>query len=281
MQIAIPSARSLRINAPLARYLEILRVLAARNIKSRYRGSVLGVYWSLCNPLIMTGIYTAIFGTAFSRYYGGNIWNYVLSCFAALAVLNFFSGTTSQALGSVVGNGALLNKLRLPISAFPLSIVLANLFQYVVGVLPLLAIIAVVSTHDLTRVLWLIVPSVALVMVSTGFGLVAATIYVYFRDFSYLYELILFILWMTSPIFYPIELVPPQLRAVIAFNPIANLMQSVRLIAFNPARPSLHVLGLALLSGVVALAIGIVVFRQQEKSFSSAGRNAGRTAFAS
>ncbi|MFM6136233.1 MAG: ABC transporter permease, partial [Sphaerospermopsis kisseleviana] len=94
------------------RYWELLHVLVVRTLKVRYRGSILGVYWSLLNPLIMTGLYTAIFGATFASYYDNSILNYVLAAFTGLVVINFFSASTSQALASVVGNGALLNKIR-------------------------------------------------------------------------------------------------------------------------------------------------------------------------
>lgn len=263
----VSSASLGRDFAPLRRYVEVVRVLAARNLKSRYRGSILGIYWSLCNPLIMTGIYAALFGTAFSQYYNGNVWNYVLACFAALAVLNFFAGSTTQALPSLVANGGLLNKLQLPLSAFPISVVVANLFQFVVGVFPLLAIVTVCVTHDLTHVLWLIVPTISLIMLSTGFSLLVATLFVYFRDLSYLYELVIFVLWISSPVFYPADLVPAHLRTFIAFNPLATLMASVRGIALDPGRPHLHLLATSLVSSAIALLIGAGVFRWQQRSF--------------
>ena len=128
---------------PKARhYLELLHVLVSRTLKVRYRGSFLGIYWSLLNPLIMTGLYTAIFGATFAKYYGGSILNYVLAALTGLIVINFFSASTSQALSSVVGNGALLNKIRLPVSVFPISMITANIFQFVMGTFPLLAIVA-------------------------------------------------------------------------------------------------------------------------------------------
>jgi ABC-type polysaccharide/polyol phosphate export permease len=251
----------------LRRYVEIVRVLAARNLKARYRGSILGVYWSLSNPLIMTAIYTALFGSAFSAYYHGKIANYMLSCFTGLAVLNFFSATTTQALPSIVSSGSLLNKLRLPFSAFPVSVVVANAFQYVVGVLPLLAIVTLYSTHKISHVLFLVVPSVALLLISTGFSLATSTLFVYFRDLPYLYELVVFLLWITSPIFYPQELVPEKLRPYVLLNPLAVLITSVRTIAFNVDRPNMSVLGLSLLSGAACLGIGAVIFARGRKAF--------------
>ena len=86
----------------LGRYIEIAQILAIRTLKVRYRGSILGIYWSLSNPVLMTFVYTAVFGTAFSSYYDNSILNYILACFVGLATLNFFSTSTSQALTSVV-----------------------------------------------------------------------------------------------------------------------------------------------------------------------------------
>ena len=148
----------------LGRYRDLVKVLAERSLKVRYRGSVLGVYWSLLNPLFMTAVYTAIFGSAFSAYYDHSLANYILACFVGLIALNFFSQTTSQALASIVGNGGLLNKLEMPPSVFPISVVAANLFQFLVGAMPLLILVTFVRTHSIVNVVMLIVPTFALVL---------------------------------------------------------------------------------------------------------------------
>jgi len=96
----------------------------------------LGVYWSLVNPLISTGLYTAIFGATFASYYGNSILNYVLAAFTGLMVITFFSASTSQALTSVVHNRTLLNKIQLPVSVFPVSMIGSNVFHLSVGTLP-------------------------------------------------------------------------------------------------------------------------------------------------
>ena len=91
------------ISKDLQHYLELLQVLVGRNLKVRYRGSFLGIYWSLLNPLIMTGLYTAIFGATFAKYYNDSIVNYVLAALTGLIVINFFSASTMQALTSQCG----------------------------------------------------------------------------------------------------------------------------------------------------------------------------------
>jgi lipopolysaccharide transport system permease protein len=243
-----------------SRYLDIVRILATRTLKARYRGSILGVYWSLSSPLIMTFIYTAIFGTAFASYYNNSILNYVLACFVGLAVMNFFSQSTGQALGSLVGGGALLNKIRLPFSAFPISMIASNAFQFAIGVLPLIAIITGVTSHNPVNIIALAVPTFALLLVSTGFGLITCALYVFFRDLSYLYEMFVFVVWMSSPIFYPAQLVPAAIRPFIALNPIAGIVESFRQIALSGDPPALHVMAFAVASGAFFLILGAIVF---------------------
>jgi ABC-type polysaccharide/polyol phosphate export permease len=236
-------------------------------LKVRYRGSILGIYWSLSNPLLMTLIYTAIFGTAFSSYYGGSIVNYVLAVFTGLAVLNFFSQSTSMALPSIVGNGGLLNKIMLPPSIFPVATIAASSFQLCVGVLPLLMIVTFATSHSVVNVLALTVPMLGLVLLSLGFALTAATAYVYFRDLSYIYELVVFVIWFTSPIFYPAEIVPVQVRVYLAYNPLATIITAVRQITLSGMRPSFHLMGMALLSGIIAALIGVAVYAMNRRGF--------------
>ncbi|HEY9874211.1 MAG TPA: ABC transporter permease [Candidatus Obscuribacterales bacterium] len=254
---------SLKANSRLLqawRYWELLYVLVERNLKVRYRGSLLGVYWSLLNPLIMTGLYTAIFGDVFKSRYGNSISNYALAAFTGLVVINFFSASTSQALVSVVGNGALLNKIRLPVSIFPLSMVGANVFQFAVGALPLLAIVTLLTSKSLLNVLALLLPMLALTLVSTGIGFLISALYVFFRDLPYMYELVVFVLWLSSPIFYPAEIVPPQVKAFLGLNPLSPIIESLRQIALSGELPNLSMVLGALLSGAIILSIGCICF---------------------
>ena len=145
MIIAQKKTREIWERSPIAkdtkRYWDLLSVLVPQNLKVRYRGSLLGIYWSLLNPIIMTVLYSTIFGTTFAVYYDNSIVNYVLAAFTGLLVVNFFNASTTQALTSIVENGSLLNKIRLPVPVFPIAMIGANIFQFMVGSFPLLAIV--------------------------------------------------------------------------------------------------------------------------------------------
>ncbi|GAP98474.1 ABC transporter permease [Leptolyngbya sp. NIES-2104] len=248
-------------------YWELLRVLVSRNLKVRYRGSFLGVYWSLLNPLLMTAVYTAIFGTAFATYYGNSILNYVLAVFTGLVVINFFSACTNQALWSVVNNGALLNKIALPTSVFPTSMIAANIFQFMVGVLPLLAVMTLINSKSLLNVFVLVLPLLALALVCLGVGLLISALFVFFRDLPYFYELTVFVLWLSSPIFYPAAIVPASVRAFLVLNPLLPVIESIRQVTLSGMQPDFHLIGQALLTGVIFWAIGFFCFQAWRHSF--------------
>ncbi|MGL5033125.1 MAG: ABC transporter permease [Microcystaceae cyanobacterium] len=253
--------------SPVQRYLELLHILVERNLKGRYRGSKLGVYWSLLNPIFMTAIYTAVFGTAFKSFFNGSILNYMLAAFTGLVVINFFSAATNQALASVVGSGGLMNKIRLPITVFPLSMIVANVFQFVVGPLPLLVIVTLLHSRNPINAIALLFPLLALAMVCTGVGYFVSALYVFFRDLPYFYELVTFVLWIGSPIFYPAEIVPEPVKRFLVLNPLFPIIESIRQLSLSTDLPDLGLISHSLLNGIVLLLIGWYCFRAWQNQF--------------
>lgn len=249
------------------RYVDIMRILVERNLKVRYRGSVLGVYWSLLNPLIMTGVYAAIFGAAFAEYYNDSIVSYVLAAFTGMVVINFFSTSTTQALSSIVNSGSLLNKMSLPMSAFPIAAIAANVYQLCLSTLPLLGIVTLIFSKSLLNVFALLLPLIGLTMVCTGVGLLVAGLNVFFRDLPYFYELVTFGLWISSPIFYPAAIVPEEVRSFLVFHPISPIIESVRQIALSGAAPDFTIMIPTLLSSTIFLALGWFTFQRLKPQF--------------
>lgn len=250
----------------LKRYWELMEVLVSRNLKVRYRGSFLGVYWSLLNPLIMTVLYTSIFGSAFKQHYG-SVQNYILAVFTGLIVFNFFSSSTMQALASVVGNSALLNKVNLPTSIFPVSMIAANIFQLLIGALPLLAIITFTNSSSIVNILSLAFPCLALILFCTGVGLLVSALYVFFRDLSYFYELLLFVIWIGCPVFYPVDIVPEHVKPILKINPLSLIIESIRQISLTNAFPDFNLIWKAILGGSIILVFGWAFFQWSRPKF--------------
>ncbi|TYQ27001.1 ABC transporter permease [Pseudanabaena sp. UWO311] len=259
--------RNKYISSDVKHYLELLQVLVGRNLKVRYRGSILGIYWSLLNPLIMTSLYTAIFGATFAKYYNDSILNYILAAFTGLVVISFFSSSTSQALTSVVNNGALLNRIRLPVSIFPISMIAANVFQFLMGAYPLLAIVALVRSRNLLNAFAILLPFLALVFFCVGVGFFVSALYVFFRDLPYFYELIVFIMGIGTPIFYPAAIVSPKVKPFLMVNPLSPIIESLRQITLSGESVDFSMVASALLSGTIFAVLGWAYFHRSRSQF--------------
>ena len=267
MNLLIPNKLKKIKWSQLRHNAELLRVLVERNLRRRYRGSFIGIYWSLLNPLIMAGIYTSVLGSTFAKYYDDSIVNYVLAAFTGLVTIHFFSAATSQALGSVVADGALLNKINLPIGIFPISAIIANIFQFVAATFPLLAVVTIWRSGSIIRVSALVIPIVALALVSSGVGYILSALFVFFRDIPYFYNLVVYALRIATPIFYPAEIVPARVRPFIIFNPLTQIIESIRQIVLTSVPLELVSVSLTLLVGLLVAVLGWICFERLRPHF--------------
>jgi ABC-type polysaccharide/polyol phosphate export permease len=215
----------------------------------------------------MTALYATIFGTAFSRYYDGSIPRYVLSAFVAVVCVTFFLQSTNEALASVVANGGLLNKIAIKPEIFPLASIGANTFQQCLTTFPAMLVMSFVVTHDPIRVVLVPVVLGGLILLCTGLALALSALFVFFRDLANVWSLIGFVLWMTSPVFYPAEVVPASVQPYLAVNPIAQAVTALRDVVLGSGPIDFARIGLTVLAGIVVLAAGAVLFRSLKHDF--------------
>ncbi|MDB5072058.1 MAG: transporter permease [Candidatus Eremiobacteraeota bacterium] len=249
------------------RRIELVRLSAVRQLRSRYRGSALGVLWSFANPVLLTMMYTLLFGSAFASSYGGSTTRYVVSAFVAVVVVTFFLQATSEALVSVVANGGLLNKIAIDPETFPFASVAANAFQQALTTFPAMLIVSLVITHDPVRVILVPIVLAAVVAMAAGFGIALAALYVFFRDLSYLWAVMGFLLWMTSPVFYPAALVPESIRAYLVVNPVAISIAAVREVTIDRGPLDAGTIGLFIAVAAGFAILGHLLFRGLRREF--------------
>jgi ABC-type polysaccharide/polyol phosphate export permease len=248
------------------RELELIRITALRTLKVRYRGTALGVLWSFANPILMTFLYTAIFGTAFAAYYGSRTL-YLLSAFVGVVVLTYFLQVTGEALTAVVANGSLLNKIAVPREVFPIASVAANTFQQCCTTFPVLIALTLIVTHSPLRVALVIVLLAAIVLLALGFGLALSALFVFFRDLPHLWNIVGFVLWLTSPVFYPSQMVPESVRVWLGVNPIGQAMGTIRDVVVLPGALHWAAIGQTIVVSLVALGLGAALFRATRAEF--------------
>jgi ABC-2 type transport system permease protein len=252
---------------------------AQRELKGKYKRSVLGWAWSLINPAATLLIYTIVFSTIFRAkpppLGNGHAGNYTLFLFSGLVLWNFFSNTINGSMSSLVGVGPLLRKIYFPpftpVAGGMVAIGVQSLIE--VGVL-LVAMIAVGNVG-----LELVLAPLVLLMLaafSLGIGLVLSVWNVYYRDVSYLVALALQLLFYATPIIYPPQLVEDAhahvlgmpLQDLLDLNPMAQFVDAFRDVVYDLQPPSLAQLGLLLVMSAVSLSLGWVLFHRRARDVS-------------
>lgn len=245
------------------RYWDLLHTLVARAIKQRYKRSVLGFAWTMLNPLMTMAILTTVFSAVFAT----SLPSYPLFVIIGLLAWNLFALGSTQGLSSVVDSGPLIRKVAVPKAIFPIAAVAANLVNFLLSLVPLLAIVLVFRVRITWAVLWVPFGVVLIGAFTLGTALLLATVNVFFRDVRYFYEAALLALFYATPVFYPIEILPPAAYAVLRWNPMHVLVDVFRLPLYGGAAPPWTTLAIACGEAAAMLAIGLAVFRRYETRF--------------
>ena len=248
----------------LLRYRDLVRELVSRDIKARYKRSALGLGWTMLHPLLSMLVLTLVFSNVF-RF---SVDNYAVYILCGLVLWNFFSTTTTHAMTQMTWGGGLLSRIYLPKAVFAASSIGTGLVNLALALVPLL-VIAVLSGVSLHWSLLVLPGAVALTaMFALGVGLLLSALGVYYTDVINMYEIIL-TLWMyLTPIIYPIDILPPGVRAVVELNPMYYFLELFRAPIYTGVVPPGDVWLKALLLATGMLILGWWYFTRKADEFA-------------
>jgi ABC-type polysaccharide/polyol phosphate export permease len=217
------------------RYGFMLETLVVSEIRVRYRRSVLGVVWTLLNPILMMIIFTIVFSTLFAH----TLPDFAIYFLSAFLCWGFFSQTSTQAMSSMLRNAALFKRIQVPYYIFVLATVGAGLINFVLAFIPLGGLL-ILLRHRLTpAILFVPVGVLVLVVFTVGVSFFVATVAVFFDDLTQFYSVLLQAMMYLTAIFYPIDIVPHGWRILIRLNPMYHCVQLVRMPIYEGRLPSL------------------------------------------
>lgn len=245
------------------RYRELIWALALKELKLRYKRSVLGFLWALLNPLLLMGVTTLVFSTLL----GQNIPHYAIFVLSMILPWTFFSQSLSYAAESVVGNGDLLKKVRVAKLIFPLAAVASNMINLLLSLVPLVLIVLVMRHPFHITWLYLPVPILALTIFTIGATFFFATANVYYRDVAHILQVILQVWFYVTPILYEINLFPARYRWIFKLNPLIFVMNGFRLSIYYGELPQLQSIIASFVCAFLALFIGFALFRRYQHQF--------------
>ncbi len=200
----------------ILRYKELLRNLVMRDIKVRYKRSVLGFLWVMLNPLLMMLILSMVFSELF-RVSTKSYTSYLLS---GIILWNFFSQSTSTALTSLLANSNLIKKIYIPKAIFPLSVVMSAVINFVFSLVPLFFILGLTGTPVGGRAVMLPLVIIIMGIFCFGVSLIISTITVFFHDTIYIYNVVLLAWMYLTPVFFPESIIPGRFLFIFHANPL-------------------------------------------------------------
>lgn len=248
-------------------YRELIRNLVSRDLKARYKNSILGIAWSWINPLLMMLVYTVVFTILASR---SGPPNYPVFILCALLPWQLFQTSAAIATNSVVDAAGLIKKVYFPREIIPISVVLSGLVNFLIS-LPVFFLIALIMGTPITAAV-LLLPITILIQVAftLGVGLITSTLNVFYRDTRIIMEVLLNAWFFLTPIFYPISSVPEEYtfqgvalnlqRLLRWINPMASIVASYRDLLYYGVPTGLDFLLRTAATSFVILVVGYFTF---------------------
>ena len=245
-------------------FKDLLVQLVTRDIKLKYRRSVLGYVWSVLNPLLIMIVMVIVFSKMFQR----NIPNFPVYLLVGSTMYDFVIGSTNKALGSITDNSSLLKKTYVSKFMFPLAKITSTMVDYVFSLGALIIVLIFTGAPFYwTMLLFPLITAEAYIF-ACGLGFFLAQMHVFFRDTRYIYHAITTMWMYCSAIFYPIEMLPDWLRNIIEnFNPLYIYIRQFRDIAHLGQLPSLQSMLLGIGYAVIFFMIGTFFFRKNQDKF--------------
>ncbi len=259
------------------RYRALLLNLVMRDLKVRYRNSVLGVLWSLGNPLLMMAVFTVVFTIMTPT----DIEKFPVFVLCGLMPWNYFSASVVGSIRGIVDNASLVRKVYFPREMLPISVVLANLVNFAIA---LVVLFAFILAFRLPLTVWaLLLPVVIAVQTifTVGVALILSTANVFYRDTQVIMEVVMLAWFFLTPIFYPIDALPHSYhiggmtidawRWMYLINPIASLVATYRVILYGTgaggAPPAFDFFLRTAITAFGVLAVGMAVFHRYKRQF--------------
>jgi len=251
-------------------YRELLFTLTKKELKVKYRGSVLGFFWSLLNPVLIMLVYSFVFSIVLRQ----GIKDFAIFLICALLPFNFFSNSVNYGAGSIISNANLVKKIYFPKEIIPLSIVFANLVNFF---LELVVLFVVLSIFGYKFYMYLyILPILILVQIFlvAGFSLLISSLNVFFRDLQHLISIIMMVWFFATPIIYPLNMVPEKFRFILQINPMAVFATYYRDIFYYVKYPegfyfpSIYIILICLGITFGIFFLGYFVFKKLEPRFA-------------
>lgn len=249
----------------LLKYKPLLSELVIKDIKIRYRKSILGVFWTLLNPLLMMIVLSVVFSNLFKF----DIENYPVYILSGQLIFSFFSESTSNAMMSILGNAALIKKIYVPKYTFTLSSIISSMINVMASYAALIVVMVFMRCSLHYTIFLSFIPVLCLSIFATGIGLILASVVVKFRDIIHFYSVFLTALMYLMPVIYPISILEGKdwIFNIVKYNPLTMMLEMFRNFVMDGCMPGWEMFAITFGTAIVVLFLGFWIFRKRQDSF--------------
>ncbi len=244
-------------------YREYLKQSVARDLRKRYKRSVLGYCWSMLHPLFMM----LILAVVFSNIMRFDMDDYAVFLFTGMIPFSYFNMTSIGSLGSIRANASIIAQLPVPKYIFPLSLAFSNLVNFLLSIVPLIFIMIILGRPLPITIALLPIIIIPLFLLTTGVALVFAVVNVFFDDTQHLATLLMQALYFLSPILYTKDMLPEWLTKWIILNPMFTLIEFMHDIFYYARTPDWTLYGINCLISILFLLFGLWIFKKADDKF--------------
>ncbi len=254
----------MKVFKELYQYRELLKTNVKKEIRGKYKGSVLGVLWSFLNPLLMVAVYAIVFPYLMRSTQE----HYLIFLITGIIPWIFFTTVVTSGCNCVWINGGIIKKVYFPREILPLSVVLSALVNFLISCIIILIFVIFGGIGVSVQILWLPVIAIIQSALSLGLLFILSAINVYVRDIEYIVQFIMNLLFYATPIVYNITMIPERFRWILYLNPMAHFLDAYRAIFYSKTMPDLKSLGIIGIISFLVLIIGYKIFKKLEKGFA-------------
>lgn len=247
------------------RYREMLINMVRRELRGKYKGSILGFLWTFINPLLQLVVYTIVFSNIMRM----GVSNYEIFLFVALIPWMFFSTSVLSGAGSIIYNQSLVTKIYFPREILPLSVVTSNFINMIYCSVIVLAVVLFYHMN-LNLEVWFMLPVIAFIeyILVIGIVLIVSALTVYFRDLEHILGIIIMAWQFLTPVMYPESFVPSQYQVILYLNPMTPIIISFRDVLYYGKMPVVENLVYAFLWSLIIFICGFLLFGKLQKDFA-------------
>lgn len=245
------------------KYGFLLKQLVSRDFKSKYKRSVLGMAWSLLNPLLTMAVQYLIFSTLFRS----DIENFPVYLISGIVFFNFFNDAVTMGMTSITSNAALIKKVYMPKYIYPISRILSSFVNFTMAILPMFLVMFVTGTPMRPAMLLLVFDILCMLGFITGMVFLMTTTMTFFQDTQFLWGVFSMIWMYMTPLFYPESIIPKSLLTYYRMNPMYQYITFARTCIIDGISPAPLSYLWCVLCAVVTMVIGIWQFRKHQDNF--------------